>query len=183
VASLLLFPSVALAANGEGTPLNIGNGARQGAEQVGGGSSIVRTIVGLAVVIGVIFGIHWVLKQVKGAREERTLGVSLATLATLPLGPNRSLHLVRTGSEVVLVGVGEAGVTPIRTYSEEEAQRLGLLVDPVAAAEVLAEEDGELPMRNLAVDPFTGAARGGPARPAGGFKRVLEDLKKRTEIR
>ena len=183
MASLLLLPGPALAAHGEGTPLNIGNGARQGAEQVGGGSSIVRTIVGLAVVIGVIFGVHWVLKQVKGARAERTLGVGLATLATLPLGPNRSLHLVRTGSEVVLVGVGEAGVTPIRTYSEEEAQRLGLLVDPVAAAEVLAEEDEDVPMPNLAVDPFTGAVRGGPARPAGGFKRVLEDLKKRTEIR
>ena len=183
MASLLLFPASALAAPGGGAPHNLGAGAPPGAARGGGGSGMGRTIVGLAVVIGVIFGVHWVLKQVKGAREERTLGVGLATLATLPLGPNRSLHLVRTGSEVVLVGVGEAGVTPIRTYSEEEAQRLGLLVDPVAAAEVLADEDEELPMRNLAVDPFTGAARGGPARAAGGFKRVLEDLKKRTEIR
>ena len=48
-------------------------------------------------------------------------------LATLPLGPNRSLHLVRAGDEVVLVGAGEHGVTPIRTYTQAEARALGLL--------------------------------------------------------
>ena len=49
----------------------------------------------------------------------------LETVATLPLGPNRSLHLVRAGDELVLVGVAEHGVTPIRTYSEDEARALG----------------------------------------------------------
>ena len=45
----------------------------------------------------------------------------------MPLGPNRSLHLVRAGRELVLVGVAEHGVTPIRTYTEEEALELGLI--------------------------------------------------------
>jgi flagellar protein FliO/FliZ len=45
----------------------------------------------------------------------------------VPLGPNRALHLVRAGRELVLVGVAEHGVTPIRTYTEEEALELGLI--------------------------------------------------------
>ena len=39
------------------------------------------------------------------------------------------MHLVRAGDEVVLVGVGEHGVTPIRTYGEDEARALGLIAD------------------------------------------------------
>ena len=94
----------------------------------------MRTIVGLAIVIGVIYGLYWVLKQVKASREDKALGSGLKTLATLPLGPNRALHLVRAGDEVVLVGVGEHGVTPIRTYGENEARALGLLADEDAEA-------------------------------------------------
>ena len=86
----------------------------------------MRTIVGLAIVIAVIYGLYWVLKQVKASREESVVGRrACGTLATLPLGPNRSLHLVRAGREVVLVGVGEHGVTPIRTYTRARGPRAG----------------------------------------------------------
>src|SRR5215212_10668468 len=86
--SLLLIPQLALAADdaGEKTPLNLKDSPGPNT-QVGGGGSIVRTIVGLAVVIGVIYGIYWILKQVKSSREEKALGSGLETLATLPLGP------------------------------------------------------------------------------------------------
>jgi flagellar protein FliO/FliZ len=127
--ALLLAPA-ALADSGESTPLNLPSSpgaSAKGAAHVGVGSaSIVRTIVGLAIVIGVIYGLHWVLKQVKASKQATATGSNLEDLATLPLGTNRSLHLVRAGGEVVLVGVGEAGVTPIRTYSEDEARALGL---------------------------------------------------------
>jgi flagellar protein FliO/FliZ len=134
VLGCLLLAPVALAANGESTPLNLpasdGGPADAGAagSSVGSGG-LVRTIVGLAVVLGVIYGLHWVLKQVKASKEERSSGQGLAPLATLSLGPNRSLQLVRTGAEIVLLGVGEGGVTPIRTYTEAEARKLGLLGD------------------------------------------------------
>ena len=59
-------------------------------------------------------------------------GEGLQTLATLPLGTNRSIHLVKAGHEIVLVGAGEHGVTPIRTYSEVEARALGLIEDETA---------------------------------------------------
>src|SRR3954447_15527439 len=126
LASLLLTPQLALAApSGEKTPLNLKDTPSTG--HVGGGGSLVRTIVGLAVVIGVIYGLYWILKQVKASREEKASGTGLTSLATPPLGAQRSLQLVRAGRELHLVGVSEHGVTPVRTYSEEEADAAGLL--------------------------------------------------------
>ncbi|HKE81688.1 MAG TPA: flagellar biosynthetic protein FliO, partial [Solirubrobacteraceae bacterium] len=58
---------------------------------------------------------------------ERKVGNGLESTAVVPLGPNRALHLVRAGRELVLVGVAEHGVTPIRTYTIEEALELGLI--------------------------------------------------------
>jgi flagellar protein FliO/FliZ len=133
VVGCLLTAPVAFAANGESTPLNLPSGTpAKAAASSGGGpgsGSIVRTIVGLAVVIGVIYGLTWVLKQIKASKSNAASGAGLETLATLPLGTNRTLHLVRAGDEVVLLGAGDGGVTPIRTYSDQEARALGLIED------------------------------------------------------
>jgi flagellar protein FliO/FliZ len=138
VLGLLLLAPVAFAADGEKTPLNLQDSKAKAAESVGTSSGgLVRTIVGLAIVIGVIYGLYWVLKQVKASREATAEGSGLKTLATLPLGQNRAMHLVRAGDEVVLVGVGEHGVTPIRTYGEHEARALGLLADDDTGAPLL----------------------------------------------
>ena len=130
VLGLFLLAPAALAADGERTPLNLSDDSAVPAQAAGStGGGLVRTIVGLAIVIGVIYGLYWILKQVKSAREDTASGDGLKTLATLPLGANRSIHLVRAGHEIVLVGAGEHGVTPIRTYGEAEARALGLLSD------------------------------------------------------
>lgn len=128
---VLVVPATALAAGftgpGEDTPLNLPADAPRQAATTGGSGNLVRTIVGLAVVIGVIYGVAWVLRQVKDSRETRVSGAGLQHAATIPLGPNRSLHLVRAGRELVLVGSAEHGVTPIRVYTEEEAIAIGLI--------------------------------------------------------
>jgi flagellar protein FliO/FliZ len=117
----LLTAPVAFAGDGEDIKLNLdeeAGKATQDAQTVGGGS-IVRTIVGLAIVLGVIYGLYWVLKQVKRAKEgSDESGDALESIATMNLGPNRSLHLVRVGGEIVLLGAAEHQVTPIRRYSE-----------------------------------------------------------------
>jgi flagellar protein FliO/FliZ len=126
VASLMVTSDSAFADAGEKTPLSLKD-APGTSTHVSGGGSLVRTIVGLAVVIGVIYGLYWILKQVKSSREEKASGTGLSALATLPLGAQRSLQLVRAGRELHLVGVSEHGVTPVRTYSEDEAEAAGLL--------------------------------------------------------
>jgi flagellar protein FliO/FliZ len=164
LSGVLLAPALAVAADGEQTPLNLpADDGGKAAEHVGASSgSIVRTIVGLAVVIGVIYGLTWVLKQVKTSKRTSAEGAGLTTLATLPLGTNRSLHLVRAGAEIVLVGAGEHGVTPIRTYTEDEARRLGLL-DPDGSA-----------MAVLEPEVFGKESRRG---------RFVDELRKRTVIK
>jgi len=157
---------LAVADSGEKQPLDLG-GAATSAHAAGGGS-IARTIVGLAIVLAVIFGLRWVMKQYKAGREKKAHGTGLAQMATLPLGQNRSLHVVRAGREVLVVGSGDHGVTPVRSYSEEEARALGLL-----------EEDFEEP------PPLTmesdGPSQGGAAGPAGEIgRRALDTLRSWT---
>ena len=115
----------------ERTPLNL-ESAEEPAKQAasgGGGGGIARMIVGLAVVIGVIYGLAWVLRQVKASKEGTASGGGLAQVSSLPLGPNRSVHLVRAGNDLVLLGAAEKGITPIRMYTEAEARAAGLIGD------------------------------------------------------
>lgn len=128
-------PALAATAKDDKTPLpdlSEPDTAAQAA-QGGGGGGIARMIVGLAVVIGVIYGLAWVLRQVKASKEGQASGASLAAISSLPLGPGRSVHLVRAGNDFVLLGAAEKGVTPIRTYTEFEAREAGLIGDDVAA--------------------------------------------------
>jgi flagellar protein FliO/FliZ len=158
---VLLAPAGALGATGTGenTPLSLpADGGAKKVTTASGSGSLVRTFVGLAIVLAVIYGIAWVLKQVKRSKEERGQGTSLETTAVVALGPNRSLHLVRAGRELVLVGVAEHGVTPIRTYTEDEAIDLGLI----------GEDDAELDGA-----PHTTTSRAGAV-------RWLDRLKDRT---
>jgi len=91
--------------------------------------TIVRTIVGLLIVIAVIYGITWIMRRARAGRNPVT-GDGLAQIATLPLGPNRSVSLVRVGAELHMLGVAEQGITSIRIFSEEEAYELGLPFEP-----------------------------------------------------
>jgi flagellar protein FliO/FliZ len=130
LAGVLSRVPTALAAGDDRTPLKLPSDTPTRTAGGGGGGGLVRTIVGLAIVIGVIYGLYWVLRQVKSSKEASASGHGLSSMATLPLGPNKALHMVRAGREVVLVGVGENGVTPIRTYSMEELDQIGLLDPP-----------------------------------------------------
>jgi flagellar protein FliO/FliZ len=147
----LAFTPVAHKAGGESTPLNLGPSPTTTAHATSsGGPSIVRTIVGLLVVIAVIWGLTWILKQVKSGREVRAGGVGLESVATLPLGTNRSLHLVRAGEDYLLLGSAEHGLVPIHRYSEQEARAAGLL-----------EDDRPAPAKRWALPGSSAPARGG----------------------
>src|SRR5215211_3008423 len=167
LAGCLLLAPAALAADGESTPLNLpaAEPAKQAATASTGGG-LVRTFVGLAIVLAVIYGLYWVLKQVKASRETAASGNGLQSLASVPLGANRSMHLVRAGEEIVLVGVSEQAVVPIRIYREAEARAAGLLEAP---ADV--DGDGEV---------VAAAKRTAPPTPGAFVRDVLTRLQQRT---
>ena len=132
-------PNAATTGAGEDTALNLApsSGATHTA---GSGGSIVRTIVGLAIVIAVIWGLSWILKQVKSGRSPQLEGVGLTSLGALTLSTGRSVHLVKAGSDYILLGSAEQGVVPIHRYTEEEAREAGL-IDVI--------ESGQSPRRQL----------------------------------
>lgn len=106
--------------------LNSGNPAHAASGSFTG--TLVRTVVALLVVIAVIYGLSWILKQGRQVKNP-SIGEGLAQVASLPLGPNRSVTLVRVGAELHMLGVGEGGINGIRVFSEEEAYELGIPFD------------------------------------------------------
>jgi flagellar protein FliO/FliZ len=126
----------------------------------GTGSAALHMLLGLAVVLALIFGLYKLLRR-SAAKNDKTVRDDgfIGVVSSTPLAPSRSLHLVRVGEELVLVGSSEQTVTPIRVYSRDEARRLG--VDPELAAPAL---------------PFSPAPAGRP-----GFGAALvESLKRMT---
>ena len=118
----------------------------------------------------VIYGLYWILKQVKKAREEQASGSGLHSLASLPLGPNRSLHMIRAGREIVLVGVAEHGVQPIRSYTRGGGVRAGLIDDD-------GDDDGD----SGGGRPTATAPRRPASRPPGqSVTGALDKLRQRT---
>ena len=115
---------------GENTPLHLSTGGTLHAAASSSGSGILRTIVALIVVIGIIYVVARILRAVKGRDAVRASGNGLEQIATLPLAPGKSVALLRSGSDIVLVGVGEHGVTPIKTYTEAEAIAAGIDIGP-----------------------------------------------------
>ncbi|HTA12223.1 MAG TPA: flagellar biosynthetic protein FliO [Solirubrobacteraceae bacterium] len=131
----------------ESTPLNLSpsTSGSHAATASTGGASIVRTIVGLAIVIAVIWGLAWILRQVKAGKDPHLSSDGLASVAALTLGSGRSVHLVRAGSDYVLLGSTEHGVAPIHRYTEEEAREVGLLLsEPPAERRRLLGAAGQL---------------------------------------
>jgi flagellar protein FliO/FliZ len=157
-ALLLLHAPAALAGGGynafEKTRLSLNAQAHHTTMGSGSSGSIIRTIVALAIVIAVIYGLAWFVRHAKAAKNP-AVGYGLEQLASLPLGTGRSVALVRVGSELHLLGVADHGVTTIRTFTEDEAVEFGL--------------------------PVGGPGGDAEDRPAGaGLTRALESLRRMT---
>jgi flagellar protein FliO/FliZ len=161
----------------ENTPLNL-TPSNVGTHTSSSGPSIVRTIVGLLVVIAVIWGLSWILRQVKSGRETRSAGEGLRSVATLPLGSNRSLHLVRAGADYLLVGSAEHGVAPIHRYTEQQAREAGLVEENPADDESLPR-GGAGPSSTLRRRGPESGSRG-PLQMPGQGSGLLERLREWT---
>jgi flagellar biosynthetic protein FliO len=100
------------------TTAHIASGAR---------SAAFHMLFGLAVVSALIFGLYKILKRSSAKNDKTVLDDGwMQVVSSTPIGPSRSLHLVRVGNEVVLLASSEQSVTPVRVYAAEEAERLGV---------------------------------------------------------
>ena len=123
-----LAASAPSSAAAEKTPLHLdapssGKSALSGSS----GGGLLRTVIGLVVVVLVIWAISKVLRYIKASKESKASGNGLQSVATLPLGNNRAVHVVRVGSEILLLGTAEQQVTQLARYSEDEALARGLI--------------------------------------------------------
>ena len=89
-----------------------GSSAEKDSES-GNAGSIMRALFGLVVVLGAIYAVHYLLKKWGSSRMQGAVGRGgvIDVVATTPLAQGRSLHLVRVGTEIVLVGATEQSIT------------------------------------------------------------------------
>jgi flagellar protein FliO/FliZ len=92
------------------------------------GGTIARTVAGLAIVLAVVFAVYWLLRAYSRGKRGRGDG-KIEVIATTPLAPNRSVHLLRVGDALILVGSAEGGVTRLRSYSPEESDLIQAQLD------------------------------------------------------
>lgn len=89
------------------------------------GGTALRLLLGLLVVVGLIMGVWYVMKRVQRSRypalDDSGGGQLISVLATTPLGPNRALHIVRVGEEVVLVGATDHAVQTVAHLDADTA--------------------------------------------------------------
>lgn len=93
-------------------------GAAKSKKEPASGGAIWRMLLGLLFVLGVIYAVHWLLKNYSKSRFPGIAssgGGAIDVIATQPLAANRTLHLVRVGGEVVLIGATETNITQLGT--------------------------------------------------------------------
>jgi flagellar protein FliO/FliZ len=134
--SLALFAPAALAVSDKDLKSGLADTSASGSGvphvSMSVGSGLGRTVLGLVIVVGVILIVAKLLK----ANQKRRQGIHggngdlVEVIGTTPIGPNRNLHLVRIGDEVLLLGAGEGGITPLRSFHPHEAVAIGAIEAP-----------------------------------------------------
>ncbi len=78
----------------------------------------VRMLVVLALVVGLIYGLFWLLRR--GARFKSPESEMIKVLGSRNLAGNRALHLVEVGRSIYLVGSAENGVNLVAEVKDQE---------------------------------------------------------------
>lgn len=138
-----------------------------------GGGSALRFIFGLVVVLGAIYGVHWLLKKWGQSKLEGVAGKAgvIDVVATTQLAQGRALHLVRVGEELVLVGATEQSISRI---GEVDAGVIGGQMGGGEFQSALSSAMlGSQPGVPKGMSPMTGSSD-------GFFKRFLDNLRLST---
>jgi flagellar protein FliO/FliZ len=88
---------------------------------------VLRMVLVLALTAAAIYGIVFWLKRV--TRPPEQTNPHLKVLASVPLAPGRSVHVVSVGSKTWLLGAGDGGVSLIAEITDQEAEVAAMLQD------------------------------------------------------
>jgi flagellar biosynthetic protein FliO len=116
-------------------------------QRVGGGDSTNATgwagwgqmLAAMAVVVGLIFGLGWLLRRFGGPRAAARATGSLDVIGSTALTGKHQVHLVRMGGRVVLVGTSPTGVRRLAETDQETLAR------SVSAQNESPDRAGEVP--------------------------------------
>jgi flagellar protein FliO/FliZ len=102
--------------------------------------SLTQVSLALALVLGLVFGLAWLLRRVRGTRRPGAPGIDI--LAELALGPKERAVLLQVDRVRLLVGVGGGQVRTLHVLPEadpDSGPAAGLAATPVAAAPSFAD--------------------------------------------
>jgi flagellar protein FliO/FliZ len=137
----LLIPDSSASAAGTGTAAAGGQAAAATTVRAPGVGTwdFVRMLVVLALVVGLIYGMFWLLKR--GTRMKTPENEMIRVLGSRSLAGNRALHLVEVGRSVYLVGSAENGVNLVAEVRDQET---------LDSVRIQAAEEGGKPRRTFA---------------------------------
>jgi flagellar protein FliO/FliZ len=93
------------------------------------GGLILRTIVSLAIVVGLGAGAAYLLRRM-GPRLHQIQGKQIRVVETTGLGPKKALHIVEVGRQRFLIGSTPEQVTLLAQVTPSEAQAGHGSLDP-----------------------------------------------------
>ena len=110
--ALLAFPLSVLAAE----PAATATAAVAPVVGSGIGGQLTQLVLGLLLVLGLIFGLAWLLRRVQHAGPRQ--GQVIELISSRALGARDRLVLVQGGNEQILLGVTPGRITPLHVLKE-----------------------------------------------------------------
>ncbi|MGV8919918.1 MAG: flagellar biosynthetic protein FliO [Pseudomonas sp.] len=87
-----------------------------GALNAGVAGQLTQLVLGLLLVIGLIFGLAWLLRRVQSAGPRN--GQVIELIGSRALGARDRLLLVQVGNEQILLGITPGRITPLHVLKE-----------------------------------------------------------------
>jgi flagellar protein FliO/FliZ len=86
-------------------------------------SYALNMLVVLAIAIGLIFLLFWILRVITGRRLSLGSGGLIQVIASLPLGDRRFISVMRVGAHYYLIGISAGEITMLSELDREEVER------------------------------------------------------------
>lgn len=139
--AMALLPGLTAVAQGAEAPAvaaaPFGAASTPGAAGAPGFGSLVQVSLALALVLGLVFALAWLLRRLRTTRRAGAPGIDV--LAELALGPKERAVLIQVERARLLIGVGAGQVRTLHVLPEAEPLTAENPASPVATQGNFAE--------------------------------------------